>query len=99
MGGRGASFGRYYLGGKWHVYGDEYHSVYQYRNIRFVKVNKGSNTAPLETMTNERVYVTIGENGKLKSITYYTASGKRHKQIDLDHRHEIDGDKLFRIRN
>ena len=62
MGGRGASFGRYYLGCKWHVYGDEYHSVYQYRNIRFVKVNKGSNTAPLETMTNERVYVTIGEN-------------------------------------
>lgn len=49
-------------------------------------------------MTNERVYVTIGENGKLKSITYYTAytaSGKRHKQIDLDHRHEIDGEKTI----
>ena len=91
MGGRGASSGKYRYGGKWHIYGDEFHTVAQYRNIKFVKVNSGANRTPMETMTNGRVYVTVGDNDVLKSITYYTGSGKRRKQIDLDHYHKIDG--------
>lgn len=91
MGGRGASSGRYYWRGKWHTYGDEYKSVLQYRNIKFVKTNEGSTTAPMETMTNGRVYVTVGSDDQLKSITYYTGGGSRRKQIDLSHPHNIDG--------
>ena len=93
MGGRGASSGVYILNKKRVKYGGEYHTVLQYRNIKFVKINKGSNTAPMETMTNGRVYVTVGNNDSLKSITYYSASGKRKKQIDLDHLHNVDGEK------
>ena len=95
MGGRGASSGRYYYRGAWHTYGDEFHSVYQYRNIKFVKVNEGSNRAPMETTTQGRVYVTVGEDDKLKSITYYSGSGKRRKQIDLTHPHILDGDRIM----
>lgn len=91
MGGRGASSGVYKWRGKIHIYGDEYHTVLQYRNIKFVKINEGSTTAPMETMTQGRVYVTVAEDDHLKSITYYTGSGKRRKQIDLDHPHNIEG--------
>ena len=91
MGGRGASSGRYKWRGKEHTYGDEYHTVLQHRNIKFVKINSGSTTAPMETMTQGRVYVTVGPDDKLKSITYYTGSGKRRKQIDLTHYHPVDG--------
>lgn len=91
MGGRGASSGKYKWRGQWHTYGDEYHSVYQYRNIKFIKINEGSATAPMETMTNGRVYVLIKPDNTLKSITYYKGNGTRRKQIDLDHYHKIDG--------
>lgn len=91
MGGRGASSGRYKWRGKEHTYGDEYHTVLQHRNIKFVKINSGSTTAPMETMTQGRVYVTVGPDDKLKSITYYTGSGKRRKQIDLSHLHRVEG--------
>lgn len=91
MGGRGASSGRYKRGKQWHTYGDEFHTIHQFRNIKFVKINEGANTAPMETMTNGRVYVTVGNNDQLKSISYYSGSGKRKKQIDLDHNHTIDG--------
>ena len=93
MGSRGASSGRYRKSGEWHTYGDEYHTIYQYRNIKFVKVNAGSNKAPMETMTSGRVYVTVGDNNELISISYYSGSGKRRKQIDLRHDHLIDGKK------
>lgn len=40
-------------------YGSEYTTVYQSGNIKFVKPNAGSTTAPMETMTKNRVYVTL----------------------------------------
>lgn len=92
MGGRGASSGATYKWrGKNQTYGDEYTTVLQHRNIKFVKINSGSTTAPMETRTKGRVYVTIANDNHIKSITYYDKNGKRKKQIDLDHIHPIDG--------
>ena len=93
MGGCGASSGMYTWRGKVHIYGDEYHSVMQWRNVKFVKINEGATTAPMETMTKGRIYVTVGKNDTLKSISWYSKDGKRREQIDLDHRHSIDGKK------
>ena len=92
MGGRGAASGTYRRNKKVHTYGDEYSTVFQYRNIKFVRVNDGSATAPMETMTQGRVYVTVNANDEIKSITYYS-SGSRYKQIDIDHEHVVDGQK------
>lgn len=92
MGGRGASSGATYKWrGKDHKYGDEYTTVLQVRNIKFVKINEGSTTAPMETRTNGRVYVTVADDDHIKSISYYDKSGKRKKQIDLDHPHPVNG--------
>lgn len=60
-------------------------------NIKFVRHNDGSATAPMETMSPRRVYVTINENNKIKSIAYFDKSNKRYKQVDLDHSHYVDG--------
>ncbi len=84
MGGRGASSGR---SAKGKAYGTEYTTLYQSGNIKFVKANSGSATPPMETMTKGRVYVTVNEQDKLKSITYYDKNNKRLKQIDLDRPH------------
>ena len=94
MGGRGASSGSYKWKGEEHTYGDEYETLYEYRNIKFIKVKSGSATAPMETRMQGRVYVTINYNGSIKSITYFTGSGYRHKQVDLDHPHTVDGSKI-----
>ena len=91
MGGRGAASWRYFRNGKWYHYGDEYSTIYQYRNIKFIVKNEGSVNTPMETMTAGRVYVTVRPDGILKSIAYYSGSGMRKKQIDLDHRHPVDG--------
>nr|DAP77798.1 MAG TPA: hypothetical protein [Caudoviricetes sp.] len=81
MGGRGASSG-ISVSGK--VYGSEYHSILKDGNIKFVVANEGSVTAPMETMTKGRVYVTVDEKkNKIKHITYYDNENKRVKQIDL----------------
>lgn len=93
MGGRGAASGRYFRSWKWHTYGDEYHTVAEFRNIKFIKANEGSTTAPMETRTQGRVYVVINKSGNIKSITYYKGNGMRRKQIDLDHDHLINGEK------
>ena len=87
MGGRGASSG---ISDKGVPYGREYTSVLKSSNIKFVKKNDGSASAPLETMTRGRVYVTVTQDDKLKSITYYDNHNKRFKQIDLDHYHKIN---------
>ena len=43
-----------------------------------------STTAPMETMTKNRVYVTISnDTGKPKFVTYYDKDNKRYKQLDL----------------
>ena len=41
----------------------------------------------METMTNGRVYVTVGGN-ELQSIRYFDDDNKRVKQIDLSHSHD-----------
>ena len=68
MGGRGASSGMSKSGKK---YGSEYTTVYQSGNIKFVKPNAGSTTAPMETMTKNRVYVTLDYKNEPKFISYY----------------------------
>lgn len=85
MGGRGASSGMS-LKGK--PYGSEYKTVLKDGNIKFVKANEGLATAPMETMTRGRVYVTVNENDALKFISYYDTENKRVKQIDLDRPHK-----------
>lgn len=88
MGGRGSSGGKS-VSGK--PYGSEYHSVYQSGNIKFVVKNEGSPSAPMETMTKGRVYVTVNKKNELKNISYYDKNNKRFKQIDVDHYHKIEG--------
>ena len=88
MGGRGASYSSY------KNYGSEYDTLYQWGNIKFIKASstnkKGS--VPLDTRTKIRVYVVVSENSKgediLKSIAYYDSTGKRYKQVDLNHWHK-----------
>lgn len=91
MGGRGASSG---VSASGKPYGSEYHAVYQSGNIKFVEVNEGANAAPMETMTQGRVYVTVDKNTKeLKYISYYDKNNKRFKQVDLQHGHKVNGVK------
>lgn len=85
MGGRGASSG---ISDKGKIYGTEYHTVYKSGNIKFIKINEGAVTAPMETMTKGRVYVTLDNNDSPKFISYYDNSNKRIKQIDLDRPHK-----------
>ncbi|MCM1525410.1 MAG: hypothetical protein NC120_13240 [Ruminococcus sp.] len=88
MGGRGASSG---ISDKGKRYGTEYTTLHQSGNIKFVTPNEGSATAPMETMTKGRVYVTVNNQNQIKSITYYDKNNKRFKQIDTDHPHKING--------
>jgi hypothetical protein len=60
MGGRGFSSG---ISDKDKKYGTEYHTVYQSGNIKFIKINEGAVTVPIETMTKGRVCVTLDNNG------------------------------------
>jgi len=86
MGGRGASSGRQYkFNGINYNYGDEYHSILKFGNINFVEQNNKERavTAPQETMTKGRIYVTIDETNEPKYITYYNNKGIKVKQIDL----------------
>ncbi|WP_173564195.1 hypothetical protein [uncultured Ruminococcus sp.] len=91
MGGRGSSSG---VSDKGKKYGTEYSSVYESGNIKFLVINSGNPTAPMETMTKGRVYVTLGSNGNPKFISYYDKHNKRFKQIDIDGpAHTINGKK------
>lgn len=84
MGGRGASSG---ISNKGKKYGTEFHAILTEGNINFIKVNEGSVTAPMETMTKGRVYVTLGNDDMPKYITYFDDNNKRRKQIDLTKPH------------
>lgn len=84
MGGRGASSG---ISANGKPYGTEYKSLLTAGNIKFVVKLEGSVTAPMETMTSNRVYVTIDAEGKPKYISYYDRDNKRRKQIDLTRPH------------
>lgn len=93
MGGRGASSG---VSNSGKEYGTEYRSVITKGNIKFVVKNEGSATAPMETMTKGRVYATIGSDGEVRTVSYYSNDGKRIKQIDVAGRpHIIDGEKVL----
>ena len=84
MGGRGSSTGVSVNGKK---YGTEYKSLLTYGNIKFVVPLELNTTAPMETMTKNRVYVTLDGEGNPKFISYYDKDNKRRKQIDLDVSH------------
>lgn len=91
MGGRGASSG---ISNNGKAYGSEYRTIHQSGNIKFVVVKDGANTAPMETMTKGRIYVTVDKNtNELKYITYYNKHSKRYQQIDLQHSHKVNGVK------
>lgn len=85
MGGRGASSG---ISKKGKTYGSEYTTLLEYNNVKFVKYNDGNATAPMETMNQNRIYVTINNQDKIKFITFYDEDNKRYKQIDLDTSHK-----------
>lgn len=98
MGGRGASSGvsiRKMPNGevKKFKYGSEYHTVLEVDNIKFVKSNDPNNihTAPMETMTKNRVYVYVDDNNVLKNIVFFDKNNLRRKSIDLDHIHVENG--------
>lgn len=88
MGDRGASSG---ISDKGKRYGTEYKTVLQSGNIKFVKKNEGSVSAPMETQSRGRIYVTVGNKNDLKSISFYDSENERYKQIDLLHFHRING--------
>lgn len=62
MGGRGAASGHeYQRDGREYNYGDEYGSIHTFGNIKFVYNKQNvSVTAPIENMTENRIYVTLG---------------------------------------
>lgn len=98
FGGRGARFGRYKKNINGTVkdmsYGDEYETLLRYGDIKFVqqKDTDASITAPMETKTKNRIYVTLSKEGEPKAVTLYDSDGKRRKQIDISgHMHKIDG--------
>ena len=94
MGGRGSSTG---VSDHGIPYGREYHSLLTVGNIKFIvqldnrglssKAKKDSITTPMETMTKNRVYVTLSVEGDPKSISYYDKNNKRKKQIDINQSH------------
>ena len=62
MGGRGSSSG---VSNSGKPYGTEFATLLQISNIKYVRHNKGSATAPMETMTRGRVYVTVNADNAL----------------------------------
>lgn len=92
MGGRGASSG---IDTKGKRYGTDYRTLHQIENIKFIAQNNTKPVkTPMETMTKNRIYVTIGQDGEPKSITLYDENGKRERQIDLTHKHTVNGNEL-----
>ena len=101
MGGRGASSGLKYTKHKGYSsygkeYGSEYQTVLQVGHIKFVKPNKGSATAPMETRAGaKRIYVTLDKKDNPKFLTIYGKNGQREKQIDLRGKaHYVSGTKV-----
>ena len=97
MGGRGSSSGaRTTDNGTVLPYGSEYRAVLQSGDIKFVTAVNGNTTAPMETMTKGRIYVTLDYKNGLKFITMYDDKGRRTQQIDLSGGpHRIDGELVY----
>lgn len=103
MGGRGASAGVYLWRNRLWYYGDEYTGVFKgdkFKNLSdedkqflidnkvlFVKNTNGSAMAPMETLTEGRIYVAINNNGNIKFVSFYDAEGAKNRQIDIDYEH------------
>ena len=89
MGGRGASSGMSHdkYGNPKNKYGTQYHTVLESGNIKFVEKNYRQAETLFETMTEGRVYVTVGGKDLLQVI-YFDTENKRTKTIDLDHPHK-----------
>ena len=89
MGGRGASSG---ISDKGKKYGTEYKSLLYIGRKKFVRATEGAAKAPLETRTKGRIYVTVNNQDKIKSISFYDRKNKRRRQIDVSgNPHRIDG--------
>lgn len=93
MGGRGASSGSYSRGGVPYQYGDEYRTLYEEGNIKFVAIDdrhspNRKTAAPLETRTAGRIYATVNrERGGMHSISVMGDDGRVETQIDYqDHK-------------
>jgi hypothetical protein len=87
MGGRGAAGG---VSDKGLKYGTEYTTIISVDNIKFVQpTNPIPYPVPKDTMSfgKNRVYAYMNAKGQLKSITFYGKTGKKRRQIDLDHKH------------
>ena len=69
-------------------YGTEFKTLHKVGNIKFIQYNGDNPTVPQYTATRGRVYVLVGNNGKLKSIVYFDNKLDHSKQIDLDHFHD-----------
>ena len=85
MGGRGASSGESHEKKK---YGTEYKTLLKVGNIKFVTKTSKESEELFETMTKNRIYVTVNAKGVLKSIVYFDKDNKRNKVIDLEHKHK-----------
>lgn len=83
MGGRGASSG---ISIKGKPYGSQYRMLLESGNIKFVQKNERVSETLMETMTQGRVYVTVGGDNLLQ-IIYFDTENKRSKTIDLSHKH------------
>jgi hypothetical protein len=87
MGGRGAASG---VSVKGYEYGTEFKSLISVDNIKYVQpTSPGPHPTPKETMSfgKNRVYAYVNAKHQLKAIVFYDKSGKKRRQIDLDHRH------------
>lgn len=83
MGGRGSSTGVSANGKK---YGAEYKSILTSGNIKFVVRLDNSAAAPMETMTNNRVYVTLSPQGELNVFhTTIKITSEENKLIWIGH--------------
>lgn len=93
MGGRGARLGYRYVNGGKVDYGMEYETLAEYENIKFVKYKLSNQaTAPMETKTKNRIYVTVNDKNEIKYISFYDSKGKRQSQIDVSGKpHTING--------
>ena len=93
MGGRVASIG---LGFVKHNYGTEYETLHRSGKIKFVRSTSGSAKAPMETRTKGRIYATVNNQNKIKSISFYDRKNKRRRQIDVTGSpHTIKGKKII----
>lgn len=95
MGGRGASSG-YSInkkGQKGKKYGTEYRTILSVGNVKYIKQNGTEATkTPMETMSKNRVYVTIKKDNRIKAVTFYDENNKRYKTIDVTGKpHKING--------